>query len=163
MRPRHLNALGWMFALGLALLFLPATSRAQTPEDFYRGRTITLVIGSGPGAGYDVYGRLLARHIVKHIPGQPHIVVQNMPGAGGIKAANYLANVAPRDGSLISDAYSTMPLYPMLDGQGAAFDPLKFNWLGSIARAMSVCIAWQTTNFYSLDDAIMREMRLSAT
>src|SRR5205085_2867988 len=82
---------------------------------------------------------------------------------GGIKAANYLANVAPRDGSLISDAYSTMPLYPMLDGQGAAFDPLKFNWLGSIARAMSVCIAWQTTNFYSLDDAIMREMRLSAT
>ncbi|MGG7380459.1 hypothetical protein ACQ7B2_17450, partial [Escherichia coli] len=69
---------------------------------------------------------------------------------GGIKAANYLANVAVRDGSLISDAYSTMPLYPMLDGQGAAFDPLKFNWLGSIARAMSACIAWHTTNFYTL-------------
>jgi tripartite-type tricarboxylate transporter receptor subunit TctC len=151
------------FVIGLAFALVAGNGAAQTPEEFYRGRAITLVIGSGPGAGYDVYGRLLARHMVRHIPGQPHIVVQNMPGAGGIKAANYLANVAPRDGSVMSDAYSTMPLYPMLDGQGAAFDALKFNWLGSIARAMSVCIAWHTTNFYTLDDAIAREMRLSAT
>jgi tripartite-type tricarboxylate transporter receptor subunit TctC len=148
---------------GLALALAAAQADAQTPEEFYKGRTVTLIIGSGAGAGYDVYGRLLARHITRHIPGQPRIVVQNMPGAGGIKAANHLATIAVRDGSLISDIYSTMPLYPMLDGRGATFDPLKFNWLGSIARAMSVCITWHTTSFRTLDDVMQREMRLSAT
>lgn len=147
----------------LTITLVTAQARAQTPEEFYRGRTVTLIIGSGAGAGYDVYGRLLARHIIRHIPGQPRIVVQNMPGAGGIKAANHLGSIAVRDGSLISDTYSTMPLYPLLDGQGATFDPLKFNWLGSIARAMSACIAWHTTSFQTLDDAIAREMRVSAT
>src|ERR1043166_2074034 len=145
----------------LAALTLSLTAPAGAQEEFYRGRTITLIIGSGAGAGYDVYGRLLARHITRHIPGQPRIVVQNMPGAGGIKAANYLATIAVRDGSLISDTYSTMPLYPLLDGQGATFDPLQFNGLGSIARAMSACIAWHTTSFRTLDDAIGREMRVS--
>ena len=148
---------------GLTLALAAARADAQTAEEFYKGRTITLIVGSRAGAGYDVYGRLLARHITRHIPGQPRIVVQNMPGAGGIKAANYLGSIAVRDGSLISDTYSTMPLYPLLDGQGATFDPLKFNWLGSIARAMSACIAWHTTNFHTLDDAIQREMRVSAT
>jgi tripartite-type tricarboxylate transporter receptor subunit TctC len=148
---------------GLTLALAGAQARAQTVEEFYKGRNLTLIIGAGAGAGYDVYGRLLARHLSRHIPGQPRIVVQNMPGAGGIKAANYLATIAVRDGSLISDAYSTMPLYPLLDGQGATFEPLKFNWLGSIARAMSTCIAWHTTSFHTLDDAIQREMKVSAS
>jgi tripartite-type tricarboxylate transporter receptor subunit TctC len=152
-----------LVTLGLTLAVSAAQSDAQTVEEFYKGRNLTLIVGSGAGAGYDVYGRLLARYLYKYIPGQPHIVVQNMPGAGGIKAANYLGAIAVRDGSLISDTYSTMPLYPLLDGQGATFDPLKFNWLGSIARAMSACIAWHTTTFNSLDDAMQREMRLSAT
>src|SRR5262249_11104430 len=125
--------------------------------------TVTLVIGSGVGPAYDTFGRLLARHLIKHIPGQPHIVVQNMPGAGGVKAANYVGSIAPRDGSLISDSYSTMPLYPLFDGQGATFDPLKFNWLGSLARPLSACVAWHTTSFYTLDDAIAREMKVSAS
>jgi tripartite-type tricarboxylate transporter receptor subunit TctC len=148
-----------------ALTFAITTvgAAAQTPEEFYKGRTVTLIVGSGAGAGYDVYGRMLARHLARHIPGQPHIIVQNMVGASGIKAANYMASIAVRDGSLFSDAYSTMPLYPLLDGQGATFDALKFNWIGSIARAMSVCIAWHTTNFMTLDDAIQREMKTSAT
>jgi tripartite-type tricarboxylate transporter receptor subunit TctC len=145
--------------LGLCMVQAPA----QTPEEFYKGRTLTLVIGSGVGPSYDVYGRLLARYLTRHIPGRPHIVVQNMPGAGGIKAANFLGAMAVRDGSLISDTYSTMPLYPLLEGQGATFDPLKFNWLGSIARAMSVCVAWHTTTFRTLDDAIAREMKVSAS
>src|SRR5262245_50704146 len=90
---------------GLTLTLMAAPARAQTPEEFYRGRTVTMIIGAGAGAGYDVYGRLLARHITRHIPGQPRIVVQNMPGAGGIKAANHLGSIAVRDGSLISDTY----------------------------------------------------------
>jgi tripartite-type tricarboxylate transporter receptor subunit TctC len=165
MQPRtissHVARIGSV--VGLVLVLTTAATQAQTVEDFYKGRTITLIVGSGAGAGYDVYGRLLARYITKYIPGQPHIVVQNMPGAGGIKAANYLGAIAVRDGSLISDTYSTMPLYPLLDGQGATFNALQFNWLGSISRAMSVCIAWHTTPFYTLDDAMQREMRLSAT
>ena len=159
----HGSSIGLGALAGLILALAAAPARAQTPEEFYKGRTITLIIGSGAGAGYDVYGRLLARHITKHIPGRPRIVVRNMPGASGIKAANHLATIAVRDGSLFSDTYSTMPLYPMLDGHGATFDALKFNWLGSIARAMSVCISWHTTTFHSLDDVIQREMRLSAT
>jgi len=148
----------------LAVLVLTLTGSAAHADDpFYRGKTISLIVGSNASGGYDTYGRLLARHMGKHIAGHPSFVVQNMPGAGGIKAANYLGSIAVRDGSLISDTYSTMPLYPLLDGQGATFDPLKFNWLGSIARAMSACIAWHTTSFRTLDDAIEREMRVSAT
>lgn len=84
---------------GLTFALVTAQVRAQTPEEFYKGRTVTLIIGSGADAGYDVYGRLLARHIIRHIPGQPHIVVPNMPRAGGIKAADYLGSIAVRDGS----------------------------------------------------------------
>jgi tripartite-type tricarboxylate transporter receptor subunit TctC len=167
MRPRlcttgspHVRAgmlAGLMFVLGAL------QAHAQSPEEFYKGRTVTLIIGSGSGQSYDTYGRMLAGYLAKHIPGQPHILVQNMPGAGGIKAANYLGALAVRDGSLISDTYSTMPLYPLFDGQGATFDPLKLNWLGSIASELSACIAWHTTNFRTLDDAIAREMRLSAS
>src|SRR5262249_494777 len=146
-----------MLALGMA------QASAQTPEEFYKGRTVTLVIGSGAGPAYDTFGRLLARHLTRHIPGQPRIVVQNMPGAGGVKAANYVGSIAPRHGPLISDSHSTMPLYPLFDGQGATFDPLKFNWLGSVARALSACVAWHTTSFYTLDDAIAREMKVSAS
>src|SRR6185295_8852430 len=102
--------IGLATVAGLTLALAAARADAQTVEEFYKGRNLTLIIGSGAGAGYDVYGRLLARHIAKHIPGQPRIVVQNMPGAGGIKAANHLATIAVQDGSLISDTYSTMPL-----------------------------------------------------
>lgn len=147
----------------LTLVLAAAQTHAQTPEEFYNGRTITLIIGSGAGQSYDTYGRMLARYLTRHIPGQPRIVVQNMPGAGGIKAANFLGSMAVRDGSLISDTYSTMPLYPLFDGQGATFDPLRFNWLGSISRTMGTCVAWHTTTFRSLDDAIQREMKVSAS
>jgi len=160
-RGSHRIRIGTFAGLLLALGMAPAS--AQTPEEFYKGRTVTLIIGSGAGPAYDTFGRLLARHLTRYIPGQPRIVVQNMPGAGGVKAANYVGAIAPRDGSLISDSYSTMPLYPLFDGQGATFDPLKFNWLGSVARALSACVAWHTTSFYTLDDAIAREMKVSAS
>jgi tripartite-type tricarboxylate transporter receptor subunit TctC len=162
-RNRALHSLCIGSLAGLTLALAATGAAAQTVEEFYKGRTVTLIVGSGAGAGYDVYGRMLVRHLTRHIPGQPHIVVQNMVGASGIKAANYMATIAVRDGSLFSDAYSTMPLYPLLDGQSATFDALKFNWIGSIARAMSVCVAWHTTNFMTLDDAMQREMKTSAT
>src|SRR5262245_9433086 len=83
------------------LLALPQDARAQSVADFYRGKTVTLIVGYSTGGGYDTYARILARHIGRHLPGQPAVVVQNMPGAGSLRAANYLFNVAPKDGSVI--------------------------------------------------------------
>lgn len=135
---------------------------AQTAEEFYKGQQVKLIVSSGAGGGYDVYSRMLARHIVRHLPAV-RIVVQNMPGASGLAAINHVYNAAERDGTVFSDTYSTMPLYPLLDGANAKFDVQKLNWLGSISRALSVCISWHTGEFKTLDDAVARPMRLSST
>ena len=143
-------------------LFGAAGAAAQTAEEFYKGRQVRLIVSSGAGGGYDVYSRMLARHIVRNLPGVK-IVVQNMPGASGLTSINHMYNAAEKDGSVFGDTYSTMPLYPLLDGANAKFDVLKLNWLGSISRALSVCIAWHANDFKTLDDAVARQMRLSST
>jgi tripartite-type tricarboxylate transporter receptor subunit TctC len=114
--------------LGLAML--DAASAAAT--DFYAGRQLDLIVGSGPGGGYDTYARLLARHLPRYLPGNPAIVVQNMPGAGGLRAANYLYNVAPKDGTAIGTFGHDLVLVGLL-GRNASvqFDSRKFSWLGS--------------------------------
>jgi tripartite-type tricarboxylate transporter receptor subunit TctC len=122
---RMLTVLAWM-----ALLVLPAT--ANPVADFYRGKTVTLVVGYGPGGGYDVYARLVGRHLGRHIPGRPNVVVQNMPGAGSLRVVNWLANLAPKDGTAIAHFARNMPLLGMLGtNPNAQFDPRKFTWLGS--------------------------------
>ncbi len=147
-----------------ASLIGTASASAQTAAEFYKGRQLTLIVSSGPGGGYDTYSRMLARFIGKHFPGgEPRIVIQNMPGADGITALNYVYNVSARDGSVIADTYSTMPFYNLLDGRNAKFDPLKLHWLGSISKAISVCIAWETSNFKTIEDTMERSMRLSGT
>jgi tripartite-type tricarboxylate transporter receptor subunit TctC len=114
----------------MALLVLPAT--ANPVADFYRGKTVTLVVGYGPGGGYDVYARLVGRHLGRHIPGRPNVVVQNMPGAGSLRAVNWLAKLAPKDGTAIAHFARNMPLLGMLGtNPNAQFDPRKFTWLGS--------------------------------
>ena len=135
---------------------------AQSAEEFYQGRQVRLIVSSGAGGGYDVYSRMLSRHIVRNLPGVK-IVVQNMPGASGLAAINHMYNAAEKDGSVFGDTYSTMPLYPLLDGANAKFDVLKLNWLGSISRALSVCIAWHANDYKTLEDAVTRQMRLSST
>ena len=119
-----------------ALLMLvslpPAAVHADTVADFYRGRTVALVVGYGPGGGYDLCARLVARHIGRHIPGRPTVVVQNMPGAGSLRAANYLYTVAPKDGATIGTIARDMPMLAVLGNMpGVRFDPRKFVWLGS--------------------------------
>src|SRR5262249_51243910 len=110
----------------------PAGAKADAVEDFYKSRPVTLVIGNGPGGGFDAMGRLLARHINRFIPGVPTIVVQNMPGAGSLVAANYLYGVAPKDGSVVGLFARNMPLIGLLgDNPSVRFDPRKFTWLGS--------------------------------
>jgi tripartite-type tricarboxylate transporter receptor subunit TctC len=119
------------FGLALAVLVMPA-ARGDEVADFYKGKTVQLVVGYGPGGGYDVYARVLARHIGKYIPGNPHIVVQNMPGAGSLRAANYLYGVAPKDGTVFGTFARNIPLLGLLKtNQNVQFDPRKFTWLGS--------------------------------
>src|SRR5262249_16366724 len=104
------------------------------------GRTVNLVIGYAPGGGYDLYARTLARHISRHIPGNPTIVVQNMPGAGSLKAANFLYTIAPKDGTTFGGFSRGAFLDPLLGrSEGTQYDPAKFNWLGSISNEVGVC------------------------
>jgi tripartite-type tricarboxylate transporter receptor subunit TctC len=126
-----MGILGWLVALS-------GTASAQSQS--------TLVIGFSPGAIYDAYGRLVAKHLGRHLPGQPTIVVQNMPGAGTLRLANYLYTVAPKDGSTIGLFARGIPMQPLLDPQGIQFDALKFNWLGSASPEVSVVMAGASTS-----------------
>jgi tripartite-type tricarboxylate transporter receptor subunit TctC len=121
-------------ALGFAALIAPA--KADPVSDFYRGKNIQLIVGYGPGGGYDVYARLVARFFGKHVPGAPGVVVQNMPGAGSLRAANYIYVTAPRDGTVIGTFARNMPLLGVLkDNPNVQFDARKFTWLGSPSSA----------------------------
>jgi len=128
-------------------------------EDFYKGRTVSLVIGYSPGTGYDIYARLLARFIGRHIPGSPTVIAQNMPGAGSLKAANYVYAVAPKDGSVIATIGRSAPLEPILGD--AQFDGRSFTWLGSIASSSSLCATWHATGIKTWQDALTKPFALA--
>lgn len=145
-----------------ASLALTASWAAQA-QDFYANKQITMIVASGSGGGYDTNARVLARTLPNHIPGQPRIVVQNMPGASGIQATNHLYTIAERDGTFISATTNTMPLDPLFGGPAARFDPRQLGWIGSIGKQINVCIAWAANNFDKFEDAQQREMKVSAT
>jgi tripartite-type tricarboxylate transporter receptor subunit TctC len=141
----------------LAIIALTAPqARAQSIEDFYRGKRLTLTVGYGPGGGYDVFARLLARHIGKYIPGNPQVLVQNMPGAGSLIAANYLYNVSPKDGTAFGLIARDMPLLGhMGHNDKVQFDPRKFTWLGSSSNFSDdayVMIVRDDTPVQSIDE-----------
>ena len=123
-------------ALFIAVLTLLASlpAKADALADFYRGKQLTIIVGYGPGGGYDLYGRLVARHISRHMPGTSNAVVQNMPGAGSLRAANHIYNTAPRDGTAFGIFARNVPLMG-LSGHNPAvqFDPRKVHWIGSSA------------------------------
>ncbi|MCC6888552.1 MAG: hypothetical protein IT536_08470 [Hyphomicrobiales bacterium] len=128
-------------------------AQAQPVAPFYAGKTVHLVIGYAPGGGYDLYARTLARHIGRHIPGQPHVVVQNMPGAGSLKAANFLYTIAPRDGTTFGGFSRGAYLDPLLGrGAGAQYVAPKFGWLGSISSEVGVCAFRAAANIKSWAD-----------
>ena len=131
-----------LWALCGAFLFLAAeqAAQAQSVAEFYRGRTVTLTVGYSTGGGYDTYARILARHMGKHIPGNPTIVVQNAPGAGSMRAANMIYNVAPKDGSAFGMFGRGIALEPLIGTSPAQFDATKFLWLGSGTEEVSVVV-----------------------
>jgi len=141
-RRQRLGACSALFVagVGFALAQLTQASRAAGVEDFYKGRSLSIIIGYSVGGGYDTYGRLLSRYIGEHIPGRPSVVPQNMPGAGSLKAANYIYGVAPKDGTAIATFGRTIPVAPLLAAAGVAFEATKLTWLGSISKDTSLCV-----------------------
>jgi tripartite-type tricarboxylate transporter receptor subunit TctC len=123
-------------------------------EEFYKGRTLQVVIGYSAGGGYDLYARVLARHIARHIPGNPTVTPQNMPGAGSLKAANYLYSVAPRDGTVIGIFGRGLAMEPLIGTSDAKFDARRFTWLGSAGDQVSVCATWHGSKVQTWNDAL---------
>jgi tripartite-type tricarboxylate transporter receptor subunit TctC len=148
-------------ALLLALLSAATPAIAQQGERF--PREITLYVGTEPGGGYDLNARMVARHMPRHLPGTPTIIVQNMPGAGGLKLANYLYAVAPRDGSAFGIVGPTVLLDPLLGGQAGQFEAQKFTLIGSSANEVSTCIAWHSAKVHSMDELMTDELVVAAT
>lgn len=130
----------------------------ETVEEFYKGKKIKLIVSSGAGGGYDAYARTFARHASKHIPGNPKLIPQNMPGAGGLRAAGYLYTVAPKDGSVLAVVHRSIPMQPILGIKGANYDATKFNWIGSFNNEVSVCVAWHTAPHNTIADAQKTEL-----
>lgn len=148
----------------LAAGCLVSSASAQTAESFWKGKSINFYVGYGAGSGYDLYARLLARHYGRAIPGQPQVIVQNMPGAGSIKAANYLFEIAPRDGTAIGMTGRGTPMTPLLGGKGASFkDHASFSWIGSMNNEVSVCVTWRTSGIANIQQAMEREVTTAAT
>jgi tripartite-type tricarboxylate transporter receptor subunit TctC len=155
--------MGWLFALSLCLMVaLPGRSRADAIEDFYKGRQIKLVIGSNSGGAYDFYGRLLAAHLGRHIPGNPTIVPSNMPGASGIQSAAYLYQIAPKDGSVIGLFNQSMGQRQMLEPDAVRFDTATFNWLGAMTTTTNVFITWHASGVKTLEDAKTKTVVMGA-
>lgn len=143
----------------LTALAVPSCAAlAQSPADVYKGKTIDVVAGFTVGGAYDVYARLLARHIGRHIPGAPLVVPRNMEGAGSLRLANWLYQVGPKDGTVIGTFGRGVAFDPLLGVQGAAFDATKFNWIGSANDEVSVCVAWTASGITSIEDVIAREL-----
>src|SRR5580704_15982548 len=147
-----------LLAVGLAAV----SARADQVADFYHGKTLSLIIGTSSGNDYDFRARLLARHLGRHIPGEPTIVPQNMPGAGGIKAVNYLASIAPHDGTVLHMIMSNMMSAQAIGAQGVQFDTRKLFWVGNTTSTPNVTVAWYTSGVTSIDQVKARQLIVGA-
>src|SRR4030088_1135321 len=145
------------------LAALPLAALAQSPADFYKGRNVDMQIGYSAGGGYDLYARMIARHLGKHIPGNPTVVPRNMEGAGSLRLANWLYTLAPRDGTVIGATSRGMPFDPLLGATGAQFDASKFNWIGSANDEVSVCVTTDRSGIAKLDDLFTKELAIGST
>lgn len=154
------NAVVAAFACAGALA-QPAT--AQSVADFYKGKTISMIVGGSEGGGYDTMARAIARHMGRHIPGNPSIVAKNMAGASGMAATNHLFNVADKDGAVIGLLQNNNPLAQLFDNKAARFDATKFNWLGTPSIEVAVVLVWHTMPVNSVEDLRTKETTMGAS
>jgi tripartite-type tricarboxylate transporter receptor subunit TctC len=147
------------FALGISFA---GTAIAQDAASFYRGKTIQAVVGYTPGSTFELYLRLFVQHMGRHVPGNPSIIVQHMPGAGSLKATGYLATLAPKDGTTIGMPNPVNTIEPLIDPERSKFDPRQFAWLGSLNSEISTCGMW-AKDIKGLDDLKRRQVTVGAT
>src|SRR5215469_15274185 len=157
---RPINAM----LVALALLGAPVAAASADPiSDFYKGKSISWILSAGAGGGYSEYAQIFAPHLSAHIPGKPTIVIQNMPGAGGIRAMIYLDKIAPKDGTTIGLVHSSVPFAPLYGIKGANFDPRKMNWIGSINAAAGICVSWTASGITKWQDLLTKEFLVGGT
>jgi tripartite-type tricarboxylate transporter receptor subunit TctC len=152
-------ALRSLVLISLAIPTLPANAA----DMYFKDKQIRLIVGSAAGGGYDAYGRLLSQYMRLHIPGNPTIIVQNMPGAGSLVAANYIYNVAPKDGTFFGAVNAMLATDPLLYPERVKFDPRQFRWLGSALRENHVGIAWSAARVNTFDDVLKNQLIVAGT
>ena len=150
-------------AAACAVMAVATTAQAQSVAEFYKGKTVNLYIGVAAGGEYDLHARLAARVLGKHIPGNPTVVPQNMTGAGGLKMANYLYEVAAKDGTSIGMLANSFPASQAVGEQGIAFDAAKFQWIGSISPTVETMTVWKTAGVATIEEAKTKEVVAGAT
>src|SRR5437870_2895055 len=156
---KSMFSLSKLFAIpaGLAATLLVAPAAAEAPS--LAGKNVTMIIGFGPGGGYDAWGRVVARHIGKHLPGNPTVVPQNMPGGGSFNAANHIYTIAPKDGTVLGIIARDAALGPLTGASGARFDPLKITWLGTPTLETNVCISMARAKVKTFKDLTERDRK----
>jgi tripartite-type tricarboxylate transporter receptor subunit TctC len=152
-----------MFAVATAAILVSASADAETPAEFFKEKQINVIVSSDVGGGFDAYARMIARHITPHMPGNPPFVVQNMPGAGGLRAANSLYSVAPKDGTTIGLVQNTVPLEPLYGNTQASFNANHFQWLGSPNQEVAVLAIWYTVPVDTIEDAKKHQLIIGAS
>ena len=146
-----------------ALITSATGAQAQSVEEFYKGKTITIVTSTGPGGAYDLAARTISHYMGKYIPGAPQFVIKNMPGGGHVLATNYMYTTAPKDGTYIATVSNGIPTHQVLDGKGVRFDASKFNWLGSTGISNLLTVSWHTSPVKTISDVLKTEIITGAT
>ena len=150
-------------AVSLSVISVAWPAHAQTPAEFFRGKQVSLYIGFSAGGTYDLYGRIVARHIGRHIPGNPTVVPKNMEGAGSIRLTNFMYASAPKDGTALATMGRGGAFGPLFGMKGAQFEAEKFIWIGSANDEVSLCASWHLSGVKSFDDVRQRELIIAAT
>ncbi|MCC6890654.1 MAG: hypothetical protein IT536_19190 [Hyphomicrobiales bacterium] len=143
-----------IWGLGLIAVAMPSGGHAQSVADFYKGKTVTVIVGYTAGGGYDLYARALARHMGRHLPGNPSFIVQNVTGAGSLNAANNIYNVAPKDGTVFGTFGRGLAMEPLIGTARVQYDATRFTWLGSGSNEISICATWHTSPIKTWQDAL---------
>jgi len=160
---RHYGVGGHIGAGVLALVLGASAALAAEGEDFFKGRTVSIITSTGAGGGYDLAARLIAQHMPKYIPGKPTFVVRNMPGGGHTRATNYLYAQAPKDGSTIGTVANIIPMHQVVDGKGVLYDARRFGWIGSTGISNMTVAVWRASGVATIADATARQVTLGAT
>ncbi len=158
-----MRSAGWAFGAGFLALAQTGGAAAQDPAAFYAGKTMQVVIATAPGAAYDFYGRALARHIGRHMPGAPSVTPQNMPGASGFRAANHLYAAAPRDGTYIGTFNNAIANYQVMGQLGVQYRAEEFSWIGAIPQDTALVAVWHATGVKTIEDAKRIPVAMGAT